>query len=487
MAIRSHRTRALVAGALLWIAGCSEPESGPIVVSAIGGPPELVNPNLERLDAASAFLIEAVGQGLVQFDATGQVQPALAQSWIVSDDGLRYTFRLARVPGPDGEPITAEQVTDRLQAAMSRASSNALKPQLGVVDEIEAMTDDVLEISLKSPRPNFLQLLAQPEMGILLDGQGTGPLRIAAEEDGAIRLEPPEADEEDAAAEPEGPRILLRGEPAALAVARFSRGLADLVLGGTAGNLPMARSAEPDATALRFDPVAGLFGLIFTNNQGWLADPGVRRALSMAVDRSELVAAIGVPELQPRTSLVPDGIDDLPQPAQPEWAGDPLPMRREQARQLIETVLEDEEPPPLRVAVPEGPGYRLVFAHLRRDWRAIGLQVERVGAREEADLRLVDHVAPAALAGWYLRRFTCDRSAVCDAEADRLLAAARTELSTADRQTLMAAADRLLTDAAAFIPIAAPVRWSLVSPRLTGFQVNAFSRHLPGTLVAPEP
>ncbi|PWG01448.1 ABC transporter substrate-binding protein [Sphingosinicella humi] len=487
MAIRSHRTRALVAGALLWIAGCSEPETGPIVVSAIGGPPELVNPNLKRLDAASAFLIEAVGQGLVQFDATGQVQPALAQSWIVSDDGLRYTFRLARLRGPDGEPITAEQVTERLQAVMSRASSNALKSQLGVIEDIEAMTDDVLEISLKSPRPNFLQLLAQPEMGILLDGQGTGPLRIAGAADGAVRLEPPEGDEDDGAAEPEGPRILLRGEPAALAVARFSRGLADLVIGGTAGNLPIARAAEPDAAALRFDPVAGLFGLIFTSDEGWLAAPEVRRALSMAIDRTELVTALGVPELQPRTSLVPDGIEDLPQPGQPAWAADPLPMRREQARQLVETALEGEEPPPLRVAVPEGPGYRLVFAHLRRDWRAIGLRVERVAAGEAADLRLIDRVAPAALAGWYLRRFTCDRSAICDPEADRLLAAARIEMWTAGRQTLMAAADRRLTDATPFIPITAPVRWSLVSPRLTGFQLNAFSRHLPETLVAPAP
>jgi hypothetical protein len=36
------------------------------------------------------------------------------------------------------------------------------------------------------------------------------------------------------------------------------------------------------------------------------------------------------------------------------------------------------------------------------------------------------------------------------------------------------------------VPIAAPVRWSLVSPRLTGFRRNVFGRHAPGELIAGE-
>ena len=63
-----------------------------------------------------------------------------------------------------------------------------MKPLLGAIDEIMAMTDEVLEIALKSPRPNFLQLLAQPEMGILFKGQGAGPYRPAWQEDGTVLL-----------------------------------------------------------------------------------------------------------------------------------------------------------------------------------------------------------------------------------------------------------------------------------------------------------
>ncbi len=137
--------------------------------------------------------------------------------------------------------------------------------------------------------------------------------------------------------------------------------------------------------------------------------------------------------------------------------------------------------------MPDTPGDRLVFALLRRDWRAIGVDAERVGPADRADLRLVDSVAPANLATWYLRHFTCDRSRVCSQEADALLEAARNTVSMPERRQLLGNADRLLNEAVPFIPLTAPVRWSLVSPRLTGFQPNPFGRHFAGALVAARP
>src|SRR5688572_7686746 len=173
MATRHPLAFTLVAA--LFLAGCEETESGPIAVSAIGGRPELVNPNLQPLDPPSAFLVEAVAQGLVRFDAAGEIEPALAQRWTVSNDGLHYVFRLERTRWPNGAPVTAEQVVQRLRAAGSGPSRNALKPILGAIDDIEPMIVEVLEISLRTPRPNFLQLLAQPEMAIIRGGQGSGP------------------------------------------------------------------------------------------------------------------------------------------------------------------------------------------------------------------------------------------------------------------------------------------------------------------------
>jgi oligopeptide transport system substrate-binding protein len=472
--------RAALAAALTGLAACEAPESGPIEVSAIGGPPRLINPNLEPLDPPSAVLIDAVAQGLVQFNAAGEIEPALAQSWIISDDGLRYTFRLRRASWANGGRVTAYQVAARLRAALGRASRNPLKPVLGAIAAIEPMTDEVLEISLRGPRPFFLQLLAHPELAIIQQGVGTGPYRLAAGGAGGVRLQRPRTEDDPGGGAPD---ILLRGERAALAIARFADGQRVLVVGGTIGDLPLARAADLPAGAFVFDPVSGLFGLSFVPRGGPLAEPAVRRALAMAVDRQVLAAAMDSPGLAQRTGLVAAGVQELPNVTLPDWAALQQEERRAEAARAI-AALALEAPLRLRVAMPDGPGYRLVFAYLRHDWRLIGVDAVRVGPRESADLVFIDEVAPANLASWYLRHFTCDASAVCDPAADAALLAARLAARPADRQEQFAIADRILTGLTPFIPLTQPVRWSLVPRRLTGFRPNPFARHPAVNLIA---
>ena len=269
-------------------------------------------------------------------------------------------------------------------------------------------------------------------------------------------------------------------------MARFAAGETELVLGGTAGDLGIARAADLPAARLVFDPVGGLFGLAFAGNRGPIADAALRRALSMAIDRDGLAAAIGAPRQPGRASIVAPGVQELPNPAQPDWVTMPLTERREAATRLVAGLGPDTHVR-LRVAMPDVPGNWLLFAYLRRDWRLIGVEAERVPMGAPADLLLIDQVAPTNVASWYLRHFTCDASAICDAEADKALLAARQASLTADRQAQLASADRILTGLVPFIPLTAPVRWSLVSPRLTGFRPNPFARHPAVTLIAEEP
>ncbi|HEY0314248.1 MAG TPA: ABC transporter substrate-binding protein [Allosphingosinicella sp.] len=484
-------SRTLLAAALAAFlaagAGCTPPDAGPIAVSAVGGTPRLANPSRDAVDPPSAYLLQTAAQGLVRFDADGDISQGLAQSWIISDDGLRYTFRLARAKWPDGTPITADEVVARLKAVSAPGSRNPLKPAMGAVDEIVGMTEEVLEIGLKAPRPNFLQLLAQPDLAILRNGTGAGPFRVAGQTGGVLRLSPPKSDDEESDRRPP-PDVLLRGDSAGAAIARFEQRQAALVLGGTAADLPLARAARvPGGASLVFDPVAGLFGFAFTPVlEGPLASADARQALSMAVDRAAIAVALGAPNLQPRESMLPPGVEGLAAPAVPAWTGGTMPMRRALAARTLAPLLKGSKLH-LRVALPEGPGYRVAFAILRRDWAAIGVTAERVGPAAPADLRLVDEVAPASLASWYLRHFECGGGLVCDTAADQAMEAARNAQSQDARRAALAEADRILAGAAPFIEIAAPVRWSLVAPRLTGFRPNPFGRHPAGELVRGSP
>ncbi len=470
--------------ALLALAGCGAAETGPIEVSAIGGQPRLDDPNRAPPDAPSAFLTEAVAQGLVRFNGEGDIEPALAQSWIISDDGLTYTFRLRRTNWIDGGRVTAQQVAARLRAALARASRNPLKPVLGAITEIVAMTDEVIVINLRGPRPNFLQLLAHPEMAVIQGSAGTGPYRLAAVAGDVTRLQILRGEEDEAPAD--SPDILLRGEPAVRAVARFADRRRVLVLGGTAGDLPYARAANPPNNTLAFDPVNGLFGLSFNPRGGPLISAALRQALSMAVDRQALAGAIGAPGQSPRTSLVPPGVQDLPNVAQPDWSNMSQAQRRNEARRMI-AELALPAPLTLRVAIPDGPGYRAILAYIRRDWRLIGVEAVRARPGEAADLILIDEVAPANLGSWYLRHFTCDASGICDPAADAALQAARVAASGAERQNQLSLADGILSRATPFIPLTMPVRWSLVPGRLDGFRPNPFARHPAVNLIAERP
>ena len=140
-------------------------------------------------------------------------------------------------------------------------------------------------------------------------------------------------------------------------------------------------------------------------------------------------------------------------------------------------MIGDGDRPVLRVYLPQGPGADILFNRLQVDWGGIGFAVERAQRMRGADFALIDAVAPSASPAWYVRRFRCGTTPICDPKVDELLDAARATLVPAQRAALIAQAAALADGQTLFIAIGAPIRWSMVGKGVDGFAVNRFARH----------
>lgn len=276
------------------LTGCDNASDRAVEVAVIG---ESASPFVggPRLPLAAQLVRSATSEGLVGFDDRGRVIPALADRWIVTDDGLSYIFRLRDGTWPDDTPLTGETARAALLQAIAGLRSTALGADLAAIAEIRAMAGRVVEIRLRQAQPDFLQLLAQPELGLLRKGRGAGPMRLTRDKD--VALLRPIAPEDRGLPQIENwsersRKLRLVALPASQAIDRFNAGEIDVVLGGRLADFPRLDASGVSRGAIRLDPVAGLFGLAVVNPQGFLAEPERREALAMAIDRDTLASAL---------------------------------------------------------------------------------------------------------------------------------------------------------------------------------------------------
>jgi oligopeptide transport system substrate-binding protein len=464
----------LLAGLLLSPCSCRKQPEGTLKVIVIGPAPTLSDPAIGPLSGPDQLLLANVAQGLVRFDSSGNIVDGLAERWTVTDDGLSYIFRLATANWPSGRKITARDVARILKREIGSRSKNSLRDSFGAIEDVIAMTDRVIEIRLIAPRPELLSMLAQPQMALVHDGEGTGPFMFSHGRGGEINLkrEIVSPDEETTSRED----VILRGGAAPAAVAAFAAASVDVVLGGSFADLAYAQRAKLPRNSLRFDPASGLFGLVPARSGGPLDKAEVRELLSQAIDRDSFVSALAVPGLVPRATLLEPGLDGVGAPVAPPWTATTFEDRIGELQAQANRLFAGSKPE-IRIALPDGPGADLLLQLLQRDWGQLGFQVERAKSPAAADFALIDEVAPSTSAAWFVRQFRCSFVAICDAEADQLMDGARQTPVPAQRYALLAQAAARIDTAQLFLPVAAPVRWSLVSPRIQNFAGNRYARH----------
>ena len=161
---------AMAAACALAIAPAAFAQTPPnvIVVGQIAEPQSL---DPHAVTAVNDFrILVNVYDGLVRFaDGSLEVEPSLAESWEISEDGLAYTFKLREgVTFHDGTPFNAEAVKFNFERMLDEehpfhdTGPFPLAFFFSAVDEVTAVDDTTVEFKLNEPFAPFLSNLAYP-------------------------------------------------------------------------------------------------------------------------------------------------------------------------------------------------------------------------------------------------------------------------------------------------------------------------------------
>lgn len=238
------------------------------------------------------------------------VEPQLAESWQVSDDGLTWTFKLRKgVKFHDGTPFNAKAVYDSFARVIDKnhpfynhGKWKYLSLSLGTVNEIKIIDDYTIALVTQKPYAPLLnnlalwlcpilspKAMAEQKDQIGLNPVGTGPFKFVKwVKDDQIILE---RNDEYWGAKAKLDRIILKSipEPSARLMALQS------------GTVDIADDLDPDSInlvkkeakhAIIERPSVNVGYLALNTEKPALKDPLVRRAISYAIDKGTLIKTI---------------------------------------------------------------------------------------------------------------------------------------------------------------------------------------------------
>lgn len=324
----------LLALAFTWGQETPEPVYGGEAVVAIVAEPPGWDPTASTSQEIARVMYHNVFEGLVRVDREGNIVPALAESWEVSEDGLTWTFTLREgVIFHDGTPFGPEHVVAKFERALDPDSGHTHPEYYEAISEVTGEGNQVT-FTLSRPSSSLLYNLARPDSIIYPAGTaetqrsqpvGTGPFRfvewIAGSE---VRLE--RFDD-----------YYLEGVPYLDAVtfrimadpnARFAALQAgDIDLIGVAPESAIQAESDPNLKVTRGSNTTEIT-MSLNNTQPPLDDPRVRQAITHAIDKTAIVegANFGFGTV----------INTHATPVEPYWIEyEPYPYDPERARELL--------------------------------------------------------------------------------------------------------------------------------------------------------
>ena len=264
------------------------------------------------------------------------IVPSLAERWEVSDDGLRYVFRLR--PGliwSDGVPLTARDVEFGIKRVLSPESPGASVAIYFVLENgqdyylghnadadrigVRALDDLTVEFRLVAPAPYFMSVMNRPDGGpqprhaIERDGDGwtklgvqvvSGPFTITRSDEEHVWLGRQDA-YTGARSGNVGQVEFIRCLPGE-AIEPYERDEIDMIAVRYTPRLADLMPAEARDATLGPAGWSGYLG--FTHRDPAVSNLDLRRALAHAVDREALAAAMPLNMVVATGGIVPPAL-----------------------------------------------------------------------------------------------------------------------------------------------------------------------------------
>lgn len=164
--------------------GTDVPAANEITVGIANDLDDSLDPH-KTVKAGTREVMFNVFEGLVKPTPDGDLTPAIAEDYAVSEDHLTYTFTLREgVKFHNGDPVTAEDVKYSIDRCADDSEGEPLVPAFSIIQDVSVLDSKTVAITLTEPSNEFLSYLTAAILPAGYDGQdtapiGTGPFKFA--------------------------------------------------------------------------------------------------------------------------------------------------------------------------------------------------------------------------------------------------------------------------------------------------------------------
>lgn len=389
------------------------PVQGGTLTEGIVDVPRFVNPAL-AITRADQDITTLVYSGLMRLGLNDTLEPDLAENVTVSEDGRTYTINLKRgLTFHDGSPFTSSDVAFTIGLIQDPALRSPLRGNWNDVS-VNVIDEYTLEIALEQPYAPFIENFTVGIMPKHLWGNlsveqlpfshynsepiGTGPFKIenVVRDSAGLINHYSLVRFEEALNPPNLSRVEINfyQNEGALKTALDKREI------DATAHLPIDKLADIDKDnyTIITKPLPRIFGTFFNQNRSAvLRDPAVRNALTIAINRTELIQATlsgyGIPINSPvvPTDAVLESGEASPATTDPSTITSAQEVLRaggwvQNSLGLWEKNLNGS-PETLRLTIKTSnlPLFSAVVGYVAEEWRTLGVEVQ-VEQFDQADL-----------------------------------------------------------------------------------------------------